>query len=179
MITPMALEAEWLGNLQQFRHQTIQQLTDWMIKTVMKGPTNPFYESMALLATHQMLKRNRARRYFLPLMAFAWWQAILATAPARIESFAGALERGVAGLPGHGHRQVERFRHDLDFCKLITDQFAETGFLSVALHVVQRVHGEIEQHPNNLVSAVGLTQWMEEQYQFYLDYLTQVEIMSG
>lgn len=178
MITLDTLETEWLGNLARRRRRTVQDLTDWLMLEVAAGPREGFYGALEL-APHQLLKKKTMLRYFAPLLAFVWKQALLATHPAKEEMFLGAMERAMRTLKGSSRRQVAVFRNDLDFFQTITDLFAEEGFLSVALHVVQRVQGEIEQRPENLVMAVGLNQWLDEQYHLFLEQLVQVEIMTG
>lgn len=174
MITPSSLEAEWLGNLGRKMRRTVQELTDGMVLEVTAGPGEAFFATLEL-GPYQWVKREAMRRYHGPLLSFAWHQAVLEVHPDKAGLFAAALERGIPG----GRRAVERWRNDLAFFQTVTDQFAENGFMSVALHVVQRVRGEIAQRPDNLVPAVQLNLWMDERYHFYQEQLAQSEIKSG
>ncbi|MBF0427730.1 MAG: hypothetical protein HQL94_02295 [Magnetococcales bacterium] len=170
MTTPAMLEAEWMENLQRHRRQTIQGLTDWLMEEINVGPDETFFATLSL-AGYQILKRRIFARYFSPLLAFAWKQAVLVTHPAKTMDFLGALERGI---DPHLTRSVQ---NDLMLFQIITDNFEEDGFVSVALHVVQRVHGDIEKKPDNLDLAVGLSLWMDERYQHYREALDQAKIM--
>lgn len=178
MITPTTLEAEWLTNLRQRKRRTLHELTDWMMQQITIGPNEAFYATLNI-GPYQIFKKITIQRYFAPLLAFVWQKALLDTHPAKAAACSMAVEREIAGLSWLFRWQMKRFRHDLTFFQTITDLFAEEGFLSVALHVVQRVLGEIEQSPNNLELAVQLSLWLDEQYQADLEQLVRAEIMMA
>ncbi|MBF0212319.1 MAG: hypothetical protein HQM00_02005 [Magnetococcales bacterium] len=175
-VTPASLEAEWMGNLQRLKRRTVRDLTGVVLRELAAGPDEAAYGLLGL-KPHQLIKRKDFERHYGPMLAFVWRQAVLATHPAHAERFAATLERSAAELPGMNSRRLGTFFNDLDFLKVITDNFAEDGFISAALHVVQRVHGEIEQRPENLESAVGLGLWMDERFQSYRDTLVLAEIV--
>ncbi|MEO5333721.1 MAG: hypothetical protein H7839_17045 [Magnetococcus sp. YQC-5] len=178
MITPTTLEAEWLTNLRQRKRRTLHELTDWMMQQITNGPNEAFYATLNI-GPYQILKKITLQRYFAPMLAFVWQKAVLDTHPAKAAASTMAVERKIAGLPWLFRLHMKRFRHDLTFFQTITDLFAEEGFMSVSLHVVQRVFGEIEQCPNNLELAVQLSQWLDEQYQADLEQLGRTEIMMA
>ncbi|MBF0127824.1 MAG: hypothetical protein HQM02_11530 [Magnetococcales bacterium] len=174
MITPASLESEWLGNLRRKARRTARELTGSMLLEMREGPDEAFFTTLEL-SPYRFLKRYTLLRYHAPLLAFAWQQAVLATHPGKAALLFRLLDQGMPG----GRREVARWRNDLTFFHTITDQFEEVGFMSVALHVVQRVHGEVERRPDNLVWAVGLSLWLDERYQRFLDPLGQTEIGTG
>ncbi|MBF0626909.1 MAG: hypothetical protein HQL91_01670 [Magnetococcales bacterium] len=172
-ITPAALEAEWNRNLQQRKRRTIRDVTAAeVVRALAAGPDDPFFALLGL-KPHQLLKRKSMMRHFAPLRAFAWRQAVLYTHPAHLELFMATLRVLAADLPGMTRPNLELLFNDLTFFNLITDTFNEDGFISCGLHVTQRVLGEIENRPENLDWAVGVSQWVEEHY------LNDREVLEG
>ncbi|MBF0273032.1 MAG: hypothetical protein HQL98_13360 [Magnetococcales bacterium] len=177
-MTPAALEAEWNGNLQRRKRRTIQDLMGVLLRDLAIQPDESCY-ALLDLKPHQLLKRQSLERHYRPMLAFAWKQAVLATHPHHTQLFSAALERLTPALPGMNRRRLEGLFNDLTFFQLISDTFAEDGFMSVALHVVQRVHGEIEKRPENLEWAVGLNLWLDERFVHYRESLELAEIATG
>lgn len=177
ILTPAALEAEWSGNAQRRKRQTIRDLTAHILRELAAAPEESEYALLAL-QPHQLLKRRMFARHCAPMRAFVWRQAVLYTHPARLEAFMITLRGRAAELPGMTPARLEIFLNDLTFFQVITDNFNEDGFMSVALHVTQRVLGEIATHPVNLDWAVGLGQWLDERYQQDRDLLSAVEVVT-
>ncbi|MBF0180665.1 MAG: hypothetical protein HQM03_11635 [Magnetococcales bacterium] len=174
MITPATLENEWLGNLGRRTRRTVREMAGEALLAANAGPDETFFAALGV-ASHQVILRHLLRRHFLPLRLFVWRQAVLATHPAWAERLFVALGGQLPGKPA----EQARIRNDLAFFQLITDQFAEEGFISVALHLVQKVHGEIPRRPGNLDHVVGLNAWLDERYQEDLERLGGSEIRPG
>ncbi|MBF0191233.1 MAG: hypothetical protein HQL99_08905 [Magnetococcales bacterium] len=177
-ITPASLEAEWSGNLQRRKRRTIHDLMGGLLQALSLPPDESHYALLGL-KPHQLLKRKSFDRHYPPLLTFVWKQAVLATHPHQAQSFSFALERLIPGLPGMNTRRLELLFNDLTFFQLISDTFAEDGFMSVALHVVQRIHGEVEKQPENLEWAVGLNLWLDERFVNDRETLELAEIVIG
>ncbi|MEO5344992.1 MAG: hypothetical protein H7834_01275 [Magnetococcus sp. YQC-9] len=174
-ITPALLEAEWSGNFTRRKKRTIADLSAIPLREISLGPGETDFAVLGLTPL-QWLKRRRFVRHYPAMLAFAWRQAVLSTYPAYNEPFGTTLERLYDELPGIDRERHERFIHDLNFFKVITDNFVEDGFLSCGLHVAQRVLGEINKQPENLDWGVALTQWLDERYQNYRLELSLVEL---
>ncbi|MBF0295398.1 MAG: hypothetical protein HQL96_09435 [Magnetococcales bacterium] len=174
MITAATLESEWLGNLGRRTRRTVREVAGEALLAVNSGPDETFFAALGV-ASHQVIVRHLLRRHYPPLRLFVWRQAVVATHPAWHAPLLAALDGQLPGKPA----EVARIRSDLAFLQLITDQFAEEGFLSVALHLVQKVHGEIPRRPGNLEFAVSLSAWLDERYQEDLERLGRAEIKPG
>ncbi|MBF0341202.1 MAG: hypothetical protein HQL95_09620 [Magnetococcales bacterium] len=177
-VTPAALEAEWTGNFTHRKRRTMKELTDTLIRELAQGPDETWY-ALFDLKPHQLLKRRDSLRHHAPMLAFAWRQAVLYSHPARSEPFSALLRQLAPALPGMNRQRLELFFNDLTFFQVITDNFAEDGFLSVGLHVVLRIRGEIETRPENLELAVAVSQWVEERFQSYREMLDLAEVVTG
>lgn len=173
--SPASLEAEWTGNLTRRKRRSIAELSAIPLREIALGPDEAFYAVLGLKPL-QWLKKQRLARYHAALLAFVWRQAVLATHPAYNEPFGATLERLFGELPGINRERRERYVNDLNFFKVITDTFAEDGFMSAALHVTQRVLGEIDKQPENLDWAVQLSLWLDERFQAYRGELLEVEL---
>ncbi|MBF0164911.1 MAG: hypothetical protein HQM01_10490 [Magnetococcales bacterium] len=173
--SPAALEAEWTGNLTRRKRRSIAELSAIPLREIALGPDESFYALLGLKPL-QWLKRQRLARYHAALLAFVWRQAVLSTHPAYNEPFGTMLERLFGELPGVKRERLERYINDLNFFKVITDTFEEDGFMSPALHVTQRVLGEINKQPENLEWAVDLSLWLDERFQAYRGELLVVEM---
>ncbi|MBF0418019.1 MAG: hypothetical protein HQL86_07210 [Magnetococcales bacterium] len=177
-LSPAALEAEWTGNLTRRKRRSIEELTAIPLREIALGPGEAFFALFGLKPL-QMIKRGRLARYHPALLAFAWRQSVLFSHPAYNESFGMTLERLFGELPGSSRDRRERFVNDLNFFKVITDTFEEDGFMSAALHVSQRVLGEIDKKPENIDWAVEMSLWLDERFQAYRGALLEVEVGTG
>ncbi|MBF0613581.1 MAG: hypothetical protein G8237_00505 [Magnetococcales bacterium] len=177
-MTPASLEAEWNQNLHKRQRRSPGDVVTLLLRLLAARPDEAFYQLLAL-RPHQFWQRRQFDRHRVPMLVFAWRQAVLSTHPAQLERCMAVLRLHIGELPGMNRSRQEIFWNDLTFFQVITDTFAEDGFMSVALHVTQRVLGEIEKKPDNLDWAIGLGYWLDEQYQADREQLGMVEIVTG
>jgi hypothetical protein len=129
-------------------------------------PQEDDYLMLGLSSLH-ILKRRKFVRYFRSANVYVWKQVLMLCMPSRV----GQVMDGVEGLlQSAGGSSVDIGRQislDLLLYNELVDNFKEEGFLSVGLHVIQRLSGDVEKHPENLITAVSYADHLDRKYQSY------------
>ncbi|MBF0195536.1 MAG: hypothetical protein HQL71_13320 [Magnetococcales bacterium] len=129
-------------------------------------PTEIDYQMMSLTPI-QLLKRRAFIRHFRSANVYVWKRVLMTHMPLRT----GQVMDGAFGLlESAGKKSAEagkQIRLDVLLYDELVDNFTEEGFLSVGLHVIQRLSGDVEKHPENLVNAVDFADNLDKKYHSY------------
>ncbi len=113
----------------------------------------------------QLLKRRAFVRYFRSANVYTWKRAVMVCMPGRGGQVMDGVDGLLLGTGGRGADVGRQIRLDVLLYDELVDNFKEEGFLSVALHIMQRLLGDVEKHPDNLVKAVNYADHLERKYQ--------------
>lgn len=175
--TPAALAREWQRNLAR-KPQPSQSLgvaLDRFLVTLAAPIPESVYPLLDLKINY-FLKRQMLRRYYRSAQVFVWNQALRERWPDQAERVMDLFFQTLAAYPGQSQRRMQALRNDVAFFNLITDHYREEGFLSVALHIVQRILGEIKDKPKNLTNAVQFAAQLDTMHEEGLRVLENTEI---
>ncbi len=121
------------------------------------------------LQPYQILKRKAFIRHFRSARTYVWKRVLLDEMPDRVDEIMDAVDGALMAAGGNSPKNWTKSWYDLLLYDEIVDNFSEDGFLSLALHVVQRILGDIEKQPDNLVVAVGYADHLDRSYQTLRD----------
>ncbi|MBF0445714.1 MAG: hypothetical protein HQL68_08990 [Magnetococcales bacterium] len=133
-------------------------------------PEEADYLMLGLSSLH-ILKRRKFVRYFRSANVYVWKRAVMLCMPGRVEQVMDGVEGLLQAAGGSSDDISRQIRLDLMLYDELVDNFKEEGFLSVALHIVQRLSGDVEKHPKNLVTAVNYADHLDRKYQSYQNLL--------
>ena len=91
--------------------------------------------------------------------------------PKRVEQIMDAVEGLLKTAGGDVAKSWQQTRMDLLLYAELTDNFNEDGFISVGLQVVQRILGDFDKKPENLVLSVAYAEYLDEQYKKFSEKL--------
>jgi hypothetical protein len=123
------------------------------------------------LTSLNILKRRAFIRHFRSANVYVWKRVIMVSMPGRVEQVMDGVDVMLKSAGGRNpdiHKQISL---DLLLYDQLVDNFKEEGFLSVGLHVAQRLSGDVEKHPENLVIAVNYADHLDRKYQSCQDLL--------
>ncbi|MBF0446689.1 MAG: hypothetical protein HQL67_00665 [Magnetococcales bacterium] len=121
------------------------------------------------LTPYQFIRRKRYVRFFRSTRVYVWKRMLQTRLPQQTESILDGVDGLLVAAGGAVANSGRQTRLDILLYDMITDNFAEEGFLSVAHQVVQRILGDIEKKPNNLIFSVALADHLDRQYQQLLN----------
>ncbi|MBF0162307.1 MAG: hypothetical protein HQL88_08460 [Magnetococcales bacterium] len=170
-----ALQRHWLENLLRMEPVSHREVLARM-QSILQAPPPPAFFAVLGLHDWQLLKKRTLSRYYPSLQVFAWLRALEQVQPFHVTRLIGALQRWCSSQPRRIRGHLERIERDLPLFALLTDNFSEEGFLSVAHHVVWRVLGGSQEQPAHLVAAVQLADALEQWFEQHSRYFEQIEI---
>ncbi len=172
------LEKEWRENLNKRQRQTpMDLLNDLQRLMVQEIPENLFW--LFDLKVENFIKRRAFIRYYRSARLYAWRRALLSIHPQQVERIMSGFDETFLAVHQGARGKLTTIRNDLDFFEVVTDRFEEDGFLSVALHISQRILGEIEQKPDNLIHAVRLSEHLHDVYEQDRERFRLLEVVGG
>ena len=164
------LIAQWQNSSSQNKPLAPRELIKRISNDAITDPLE--HEYMLLnLQSHQILKRKKFHRYFRSAKTFAWQQALQKHMPKRVEQIMDAVEGLLKTAGGDVAKSWQQTRMDLLLYAELTDNFNEDGFISVGLQVVQRILGDFDKKPENLVLSVAYAEYLDEQYKKFSEKL--------
>lgn len=101
-------------------------------------------------------------------MVFVWFFALKKTHPNQADSLLRLFHFVYPKKTPKAKKTHSTIRRHLDYFLMVTDTFNEDGFMSAVHHVVQRVLGEIEQKPGNLIFSVALASHLDTVYETWV-----------
>ena len=172
-----ALQRAWLDGVHRRERKSQQEVVASLLREL-DGPTpQTFYALLDLLPYH-LLRKRVLNRYYPSVVAWTWQTALQMTHPARVIPLAQRFEQAFLAQNPKSRRRLDTMTQHLAQFSVLTDNFLEEGFLSVAHHVVIRVWGDRAQQPNNLFCSVRLANDLDTRYHTYVDQFTHMEIES-
>jgi hypothetical protein len=169
------LVAQWQDNI---AHQPKLSVRELITRVSACAITDPQESDCLLLGLqpHQIFKRRAFIRHFRSSHTYVWKRALTVCLPNRVEQIMDGVEGVLLSADKNSVKSGKQTRLDILLYDEIIDNFNEDGFLSVALQVVQRILGDVEKHPDNLVFSVNYADHLERKYQLFQEQLT---ISSG
>ena len=161
---------EWLNNSQRFNPMDRQACVNLLFRDLCRVIPEEFY-GLFNAYSYQITKKKRLDHYYPSLLVFVWRKALEQFQPILVADRMHLFEATYATHLPRAKQPVENISRHLALFDVITDNFAEDGFLSVAHHVVMRVLGDIEKKPGNLVFSVQLANYLESRWETYLSQL--------
>ncbi|MBF0108342.1 MAG: hypothetical protein HQL76_04110 [Magnetococcales bacterium] len=158
------LEQSWRANPSptEIRHR--KELIP-QIAASLRFATEEFDDPLLRLPWYAWNKRNRLKRYRISINALLWLWALREAAPELAHDTLQAVQPLYSASSTRWSVSWRRIMHDLDFFHSILDNYREEGFLSVAQHVVWRVHGDFVAKPYLLEVAVALMLHMDRTFE--------------
>ncbi|MEO5340280.1 MAG: hypothetical protein H7837_07170 [Magnetococcus sp. MYC-9] len=171
-----ALQREWLTNMSQVERIRSLELVHRLLGELLAPAPRSYYELLDL-HLYQFLKQRLARRYYPSLHLFVWQRSLAQIHPYDATRLYAMLnERMVHLRPAVKQRLTDTTRHMALFA-MLTDHFAEQGFLSVAYHVVSRISGVLAEKPEHLQAAVRLADHLDLQFDRRIAQWEMMEIL--
>jgi hypothetical protein len=133
-------------------------------------PTEDDYARLGL-QPYQILKRKAFIRHFRSAKTYVWKRALMVSIPMRVEQIMDGVNGMLMATGGSLAKSGKQTKSDIALYDEIVDNFNEEGFLSVTIHLTQRILGNVEKQPNSLVVSVSYANYLEQQYQLCQDYL--------
>lgn len=158
------LVAQWQENRTHKKTMAIREIISRIAGTALVDPEEEDFALLGL-SPFQILKRRAFVHHFRSAHVYVWKRVLMACMPSRVE---GVMDGVFALLSTSSTEVAKRSRQtelDMRLYDALVDHFEEEGFMSVALHVVQRVLGDIEKYPHNIVVAVHFSGHLEQHYQ--------------
>lgn len=113
------------------------------------------------LPPYAWMKQRLLMRYRVSINAFLWLWALKEVAFDRAHSLLRSVEPFYLADGKKKKDSWTRIMLDIEFFETILDNYKEEGFLSIAEHVVWRVHGDFKKNPHLLEIAVALAFHMD------------------
>ena len=170
-----ALENEWLNNMQRLEKSSRQDIVDLLLRDLSRVTPAAFYDLLGL-QFHQIFKKRLLDRFYPSVLVFVWQKSLEIFQPALADNLSRLFEMSFSARMPKAKPRLETIGRHLALFSVITDNYTEEGFLSVAHHIVWRVLGEIEKTPNNLISSVRLADYLDARFETYANQLRGREI---
>jgi hypothetical protein len=161
------LVAEWQDTSRLDIKIPGQKLIEHIAADAIAQPTEADYLMLGL-KPYQLLKRRAFIRHFRSARTYVWKRTIMDSMPIRVAQIMDGVDDVLLTMGSSIAKSGKQTKLDLLLYDEIVDNFTEEGFLSVALHLVQRILGTIEKAPENIVLAVNYSDHLEQQHQFNL-----------
>lgn len=162
-----ALESEWRANMKQAKRTEPSDLVRAIVVDLQADPSQDDFDRLGLRG-YRFWQRRAFHRYVRSTRAFVWQRALHAGSPGWEQKIMEDVGQLYVATLSRARKPWQRIQGDLLFFETITDNFAEDGFLSAALHVVVRILGDIEKKPGNLEFSVQLATDMERKFEMCL-----------
>jgi hypothetical protein len=158
------LVAQWQANTSNQPGFSQRELMLRIAADAIADPLESDYHFLGL-QPYQLFKRKAFVRHFRSSQTYVWKRLLMTHLPNLVEQTMDGVQ-GVLLTAGHSSaKSGNQTRLDMLLYDEIVDNFSEEGFLSVALQVVQRVLGDIEENPDNLVFSVDYAGHLDRRYQ--------------
>ncbi|MEO5348038.1 MAG: hypothetical protein H7836_00080 [Magnetococcus sp. YQC-3] len=168
-----ALQREWLENQSHQERLKPQEVVDRLF-AALTAPT-PLHDLLGL-QPYQWLKKRRLEQFHPSLNLFVWRRALEVVHPAHAARIDSLWQRQYALRYQDGERRLQRITGHLSLFVLLTDDFAQQGFMSVAHHVVSRVLGDVQQKPHLLFAVVQLADHLDSLFDGHVTRFGNMEI---
>lgn len=175
LLSASDLQRAWLDNVQRVEKITRQDMVNALLGALSLVTPQAFYEVLAV-PSHRIFKRKMLDHYYPAVLVFVWQKALEIVHPLHVAGCMRLFEYSFLRRMPDAERRLKRMGQHLTLFSLLTDRFAEDGFMSVAHHMVVRVWGDIEKKPDNLMCSVHLADYMDGQFDRYTHALRNREI---
>lgn len=159
----LALEQTWIKNCQPPAPSSKKALFQEIARTLLYFPdeiADPLLHIPRIAWKNQQL----FRRYRAATYALLWLWALQEVVPDRAYPLLQAVEPLYAAPGTTPPAEWRQVMADIDFFRTILDNYREEGFLSVAQHIVWRVHGDFVQNPELVEIAVALSFHIDQKF---------------
>jgi hypothetical protein len=170
-----ALQREWLDNQSRQEFLKPQAVVDRLFASLTVPMPLP---DLLGLQPYQWLKKRRLDRFHPSLHLFVWKRAMEEVHPAHAARIDALWRRQYPLHHKDGKQRLERITGHLSLFSLLTDDFAQQGFMSVAHHVVSRVLGDVQQRPHLLFVVVQLADHLDGLFDGHVTRFGSMEIVS-
>lgn len=169
-----ALQREWLENLGHLESVRYQGVVERLIGELAMEVPETVYKLLGL-QVYQIIKKRKLNQYYPSLQVFVWKKALEQAQPLYINRLIWLWRR--LFLAREARERLERIDHHLALFALLTDNFAETGFMSVAHHVALRVLGKPPEQTAQITAVVELADYLDNRFNRYITQFERMEIL--
>ena len=175
--SPSAVELQraWFDNMIRLEKCSRQDVVNRLLNDLRQEVPATFCQLFGW-QFYQVLKKPMIEAYYPSILVFVWQKALQETHPAEMDRLLSLFESTYLRHQPNAKPHLQTIARHLSLFAVVTDNFTEDGFMSVALHIVQRICGEIEKKPDNLQFAVQLALHMDTHFEAYKDQLGNQEI---
>ena len=170
-----ALNREWLENQSRREPLRPQGVVD---RLFMLLSTPIPLQDLLELQPYQWLKKRRLERFHPSLPLFVWRRAMAVAYPGQAPRIDALWRYQYPLRHKDGKQRLERIEGHLALFSLLTDDFAQQGFMSVAHHVVSRVLGDVQKSPQHLFAVVQLADHLDSLFDDHVTRFGNMEILS-
>ncbi|HIJ84851.1 MAG: hypothetical protein HW380_1260 [Magnetococcales bacterium] len=157
----LALENTWLAQAQPPPRAAKMDLTT-QIAVSLRLLSEDLDDPLLHLPWFAWRKRRLFMRYRVAINALLWYWALREVAADRAHTLLQLVAPLYTATRSKKSLPWRQIMSDLDFFLTILDNYREEGFLSVAQHVVWRVHGDFTRDHHLLENAVSLAFYMDK-----------------
>ncbi|MBF0357842.1 MAG: hypothetical protein HQL70_04485 [Magnetococcales bacterium] len=161
------LVAEWQDKSRLNIKISGRKLIERIAADAIAEPSEADYQMLGL-KPYQFLKRKAFIRHFRSAKTYVWKRAVMELMPIRVTQIMDGVDDVLMAMGSTTAKSGKQTKLHLLLYDEIVDNFSEEGFLSVTLHLVQRILGDVEKKPDNIVIAVNYSDHLEQQYQLCL-----------
>ncbi|MBF0401075.1 MAG: hypothetical protein HQL90_09945 [Magnetococcales bacterium] len=171
-----ALQRQWLENLGHMENMRYQEVVQQLLAVLSVDPPDAFYDLLGV-RSHQFFKKRKLSQFYPSLQLFVWRKALEQTQPLYAPHLFWLWRRTFLAQQTTAKPRLQRMENHLALFALLTDNFAEAGFMSVAHHVVLRVLGALPDKADHLVAVVQLADHLEMQFNRYVTAFERAAIL--